>query len=44
MITLILGGMLVAACGLVTATNLCLPSLTFAWWEQRTKPKELIAG
>lgn len=32
---LVLGGMLVAACGLVTATNLCLPSETFAWLERR---------
>lgn len=32
---LVLGGLLVAACGLVTATNLCLPSETFAWLERR---------
>ena len=32
---LVLGGMLVAACTLVTATNLCLPSETFAWLERR---------
>ena len=32
---LVLGGMLVAACALVTATNLCLPSETFAWLERR---------
>jgi Domain of unknown function (DUF4395) len=33
---MILGGMLVAACSIVTATNLCLPSETFAWWARRT--------
>ena len=32
---LVLGGLLVAACALVTATNLCLPSETFAWLERR---------
>ena len=38
---LVLGGPLVAACGLVTATNLCLPSEMFAWLDRRrahTKP------
>lgn len=35
---LVLGGMLVAACALVTATNLCLPSETFAWLERRRTP------
>ena len=37
---LIIGGMLVAACALVTATNLCLPSETFAWLERRRTPDE----
>ena len=41
-VALVLGGLLVAACGTVTATNLCLPSETFAWLERRhtstTKP------
>ena len=32
---LVLGGLLVAACGVVTATNLCLPSEMFAWLERR---------
>jgi hypothetical protein len=32
---LILGGLLVAACAVVTATNLCLPSEMFAWLERR---------
>ena len=32
---LVLGGLLVAACGVVTATNLCLPSEVFAWLERR---------
>ena len=39
---LILGGLLVAACGTVTATDLCLPSEMFAGLERRrtstTKP------
>lgn len=34
-VALVLGGLLVAACGLVTATNLCLPSEMFAWVERR---------
>ena len=36
---LVLGGMLVAACAVVTATNLCLPSEAFAWWDRRTDRK-----
>ncbi len=36
---LILGGLLVAACAAVTATNLCLPSEAFAWWDRRTQRK-----
>jgi hypothetical protein len=32
---LVLGALLVAACATVTATNLCLPSETFAWLERR---------
>jgi hypothetical protein len=39
----ILGGMLVAACAVVTATNLCLPSETFAWWDRRTARKRPVA-
>ena len=39
---LILGGMLIAACALVTATNLCLPSETFAWWARRRDRKHPI--
>ncbi|MFY9488647.1 MAG: DUF4395 family protein [Solirubrobacterales bacterium] len=35
---LVLGGMLVAACATVTATNLCLPSEAFAWLERRRAP------
>ena len=34
-VALVLGGLLVAACATVTATNLCLPSETFAWLERR---------
>jgi hypothetical protein len=39
---LVLGGMLVAACATVTATNLCLPSETFAWWERRNTRNEAV--
>jgi hypothetical protein len=39
---LILGGMLVAACALVTATNLCLPSETFAWLDRRRARRDPI--
>jgi hypothetical protein len=34
---LVLGGLLVAACTTVTATNLCIPSEALAWWDRRTK-------
>ena len=37
-VALALGGLLVAACATVTATNLCLPSETFAWLERRSAP------
>lgn len=37
-IALALGGLLVAACATVTATDLCLPSETFAWIERRRSP------
>jgi len=40
---LALGGLLVAACAIVTATNLCLPSEFFAWWERRSSQKGAIA-
>ena len=39
---LVLGGLLVAACGVVTATNLCLPSERFAWLERRRTPAKPI--
>lgn len=33
---LVLGGVLVAVCGLVTTTNFCIPStLLAAWWRRR---------
>lgn len=41
-VALALGGLLVAACGLVTATNLCLPSEMFAWLERRRTPPKAI--
>jgi hypothetical protein len=39
---LVLGGLLVAACTTVTATNLCLPSETFARLERRRAPNDPI--
>lgn len=39
---LVLGGLLVAACAVVTATNLCLPSETFAWWARRNERKHIV--
>jgi hypothetical protein len=41
-VALVLGGLLVAACATVTATNLCLPSETFAWLERRRAPTKPI--
>jgi hypothetical protein len=41
-VALALGGLLVAACGLVTATYLCLPSEMFAWLERRRTPSKPI--
>jgi membrane-associated phospholipid phosphatase len=40
--TVALGGLLVAACATVTATNLCLPSEFFAWLERRRAPSDPI--
>jgi uncharacterized protein DUF4395 len=31
----VLGGVLLAVCGLVTITNFCIPSTLLAWWEGR---------
>jgi hypothetical protein len=42
-VALALGGLLVAACATVTATNLCLPSEALAWWERRTTREKVIA-
>jgi hypothetical protein len=36
---LLLGGLLVAACGAVTVANLCISSELFAWWERRATRK-----
>jgi hypothetical protein len=41
-IALALGGLLAAACATVTATNLYLPSETFAWLERRRAHREPI--
>lgn len=40
---LVLGGLLVAACATVTATNLCIPSEALAWWERRSTSEQVIA-
>jgi hypothetical protein len=42
-VALALGGLLVAACTTVTATNLWLPSEALAWWERRTTKEKAIA-
>jgi hypothetical protein len=42
-VALALGGLLVAACTTVTATNLWLPSEALAWWERRTIKEKAIA-
>ena len=39
---LVLGGLLVAACGTVTATNFCIPSEALARWERRHHPTEAV--
>lgn len=36
---LVLGGVLVAVCGLVTVTNFCVPSTMLAWLEGRRRPE-----
>ena len=38
---LVLGGVLVAVCGLVTATNFCIPSTLLSWIEARRRPAAL---
>lgn len=40
-LALVLGGLLVAACAAVTATNLCIPSELLALWERRIARTEL---
>jgi hypothetical protein len=37
------GGLLVASCTTVTATNLCLPSEALAWCERRSTREKVIA-
>jgi hypothetical protein len=41
-VALVLGGLLVAACVTVTATNLCLPSEALAWWERHHIREDVI--
>ena len=42
---LVLGGVLVAVCGLVTATNFCIPStLLSIWWRWRGDSIELVGS
>jgi hypothetical protein len=38
---LALGLVLVGVCGLVTATNFCIPSTLLAWWERRRRREAL---
>jgi hypothetical protein len=38
----LLGGLLVAACAIVTATNLCLPSEALALWERLTTRDKVV--
>jgi len=40
-VALTLGGLLAAACATVTATNLCIPSELFAWWQRRVGRRRL---
>jgi hypothetical protein len=39
---LLLGGLLVAACATVTATNLCLPSEALALWQRHSTRKKVV--
>jgi hypothetical protein len=39
---LLLGGLLVAACAIVTATNLCLPSEALALWQRHSTRKKVV--
>jgi hypothetical protein len=38
-----LGLVLVGVCGLVTATNFCIPSTLLGWWERRRRREALSA-
>jgi hypothetical protein len=42
MAAFVLGGVLVTVCGLVTATNFCIPSMMLAWLDGRSQ-KEVAA-
>jgi hypothetical protein len=39
---LVLGGLLVAACTTVTATNFCIPSEALAWWDRHHDRTEVV--
>jgi hypothetical protein len=39
---LVLGGVLVAVCGLLTLTNFCLPSTMLAWLDSRASSEALV--
>ena len=39
---LVLGGLLIAACATVTATNLCLPSEALAWWDRHNPRNQAV--
>jgi Domain of unknown function (DUF4395) len=44
-VALILGGVLLAVCGLVTVTNFCIPStLLSVWWRWRGDPVGLVGS
>jgi hypothetical protein len=38
----VLGGVLLAVCGLVTVTNFCIPSTLLGWWERR-RPRSAVS-
>jgi hypothetical protein len=38
---LVLGGVLVSVCSLVTVTNFCIPSTMLAWLEERRREEAI---
>jgi hypothetical protein len=39
---LVLGGLLLTSCAVVTAINFCVPSQALAWWERRTTRQRVL--